>query len=88
MTDRPPDSNVDQDAEARKDALLSLHVFSGAFEDLDPKIIPRFGPSSPGTALHVVAEAPEQEVPISARLAVLYDLARAGLPEYESYEAE
>jgi hypothetical protein len=88
MTDRPPDSYVDQDAEARHDALLSLHALSGAFKDLDPTIIPGFRTSSPATALQVLAEAPEQEVPISARLAVLYDLARAGLLQYESYKAE
>ena len=88
MTDRPPDSHVDQDAEARHDALLSLHALSGAFEDLDPKIIPGFRTSPPATALRVLAKASEQEISISARLAVLYELVRAGLPQYESYEAE
>jgi hypothetical protein len=88
MTDRPIGSYADEDAEARHDALLSLHALSGAFGDLDTKIIPGFRSASPGTALQTLAEAPEQEIPISARLAVLYDLARAGLPEYESYEAE
>ena len=88
MTDRPTDSNVDQDAEARHQALLSLHALSGAFTGVDPNIIPGFRTSSPGAALQALAEAPEQEIPISARLAVLFDLTKAGLPQYESYEAE
>jgi hypothetical protein len=88
MTERPTDSDVDRDAEARQHALLSLYALSGAFEGLDPKIIPGFRPASPGTALQTLAEASEQEIPISARLAVLSDLAEARLPHYESYEAE
>ncbi len=88
MTNLPPDSYVDQDAEARHHALLSLHALAGAFGDLDPKLFPGFTSASPGTALQTLAGAPEQEIPISARLAVLFNLARAGLPHYESYEAE
>jgi hypothetical protein len=88
MTKLPPDSYVDQDAEARHHALLSLHALSGAFGDLDPTIFPGFTPASPGTAMQTLAAAPEQEIPVSARLAVLFNLARAGLPHYESYEAE
>jgi hypothetical protein len=88
MTDLSPDSYVDQDAEARHQALLSLHALSGAFGGLDPGIIPGFRASSPGTALQMLAEAPEEEIPISARLAILVALARAGLPQYESYQAE
>lgn len=88
MTDLPPDSYVDQDAEARHHALLSLHALSGTFGDLDPTIFPGFTPASPDTAMQTLAAAPEQEIPVSARLAVLFNLARAGLPHYESYEAE
>jgi hypothetical protein len=88
MTNLPPDSYVDQDAEARHHALLRLHALAGAFGDLDPTIFPGFTPASPGTALQTLAAAPEQEIPVSARLAVLFNLARAGLPHYESYEAE
>jgi hypothetical protein len=88
MTNLPPDSYVDQDAEARHHALLSLHALSGTFGDLDPTIFPGFTPASPGTAMQTLAAAPEQEIPVSARLAVLFNLARAGLPHYESYEAE
>src|SRR5829696_6556761 len=87
MTNRPPDY-IDQDADARHHALLSLHALSGAFGGLDPSIIPGFRSSSPGTSLQTLATAPEQEIPISARLALLFDLTRAGLPHYESYEAE
>jgi hypothetical protein len=88
MTDGPTDSYVDRDTESRHHALLSLHALSGTFGALDPKIIPGFRSASPGTALQTLAEAPEQEIPISARLAVLFNLARAGLPHYESYQAE
>jgi hypothetical protein len=88
MTNLPPDSYIDQDAEARHHALLSLHALSGTFGDLDPKVFPGFTSASPGTALQTLAEAPEQEIPVSARMAVLFNLARAGLPHYESYEAE
>lgn len=88
MTNLPPDSYVDQDAEARHHALLSLHALSGAFGDLDPTIFPGFTPASPGTAMQALAAAPEREIPVSARLAVLFNLARAGLPHYESYEGE
>jgi hypothetical protein len=83
MTEDPTDTHPD--AEARHHALLTLHALSG---DLDPKVIPGFRSASPGTALQTVAEAPEQAIPVSARLAVLFNLARAGLPNYESYEAE
>jgi hypothetical protein len=89
MTDRPPDSYyVDQNAEAHQYALLKLHALAGALGGVDPSIIPGFLSLSPGSALQTLAEASEQEVSISARLAVVYDLARAGLPQYESYEAE
>jgi hypothetical protein len=36
-----------QDAEAHHHALLSLHALSGAFGDLDAKIIPGFRSASP-----------------------------------------
>jgi hypothetical protein len=88
MTDRPPDSEVDHDSETRHHALVGLHAIAGAFGDIDPGTLPGFRPSSPGTALRAVAEAPENEIPVSARLAVLHDLARAGFPHYESNEAE
>src|SRR5215212_881081 len=87
-TDRPPDSATDEDVEARHHALLSLHALSGIISDFDPKLVPDFRASSPGNALRTLAEASEQEVPISARLAVLYNLTQAGLPQYESYQHE
>src|SRR5829696_5249342 len=87
-TDRPPDSAADNDVEARHHALLSLHALSGTISDFNPNLVPNFRASSPGNALRTLAEAPEQEVPISARLAVLYNLMQAGLPQYESYEHE
>lgn len=88
MIDRPPDSEVDPDSETRHHALLGLHALAGAFGEIDPDSLPGFQSSSPGTALRAIAEAPEHEIPVSARLAVLHDLARADFPHYESNEAE
>jgi len=88
MTDRPPDSEVEQDSETRHHALVGLHAIAGAFGDIDPEDLPGFRPSTPGTALRAVAEAPEDEIPVSARLAVLHDLAVKDFPHYESHEAE
>jgi hypothetical protein len=87
LTDVHHDPDADSEAGAHQ-ALVGLHAIAGAFGELDPETLPGFGVFSPGTALRVVAEAPEEEVPVSARLAVLHDLARADFPDYESHEAE
>ena len=87
MTDVPHDPDVDQNAEAHH-ALIGLHAAAGSLGEIDPDTLPGFRTFSPGTALRVVAEAPEEEIPVSARLAVLHDLARADFPDYESNEAE
>ncbi len=88
MTDRPPESDVDPDAEWRHDALIGLHVLSGAYGEIDTGVLPGFRPISPAAALRAVAEAPDDEIPLSARVAVLHDLARARFPHRKSHEAE
>jgi hypothetical protein len=91
MTDRPtPDMNhaLDQDAAGRQHALLGLHSLSGAFGSLDLGLIPELRPAPPGESLRAVAEAPEAEIPVSARVAVLYGLAQAKFPDFEAAEAE
>jgi hypothetical protein len=91
MTDRPtPDINhgLDQDAAEGQRALLSLHALSGAFGSLDLGLIPELRPAPPGESLRAVAEAPEAEIPVSARVAVLYGLAQAKFPDFEAAEGE
>ncbi|MEX0863252.1 MAG: hypothetical protein WD269_00080 [Acidimicrobiia bacterium] len=87
MTDVPHDSDFDQDAVAHH-ALIGLHGAAGVFGDLDPDSLPDFNSSSPGTAMRLVAEAPKGQIPDSARLAALHDLARAGFPHYDANESE
>jgi hypothetical protein len=92
MTDRPSNSYIDKpdvppDAVPGHHALLSLHALSGSFKGVDLGVLPEFRSSSPATALRAVAEAPEDEIPVSARLSVLYDLAKAG-PDLQGAEDE
>ncbi|CAN5900195.1 hypothetical protein BH23ACT5_BH23ACT5_15570 [soil metagenome] len=87
MTERPPDPDVDRDAESPHHALVGLLALSGVHGDLDPASIPGFRPKSPATSLREVAEAPEEEISLSARLAALHDLARADFPDLEANEA-
>jgi hypothetical protein len=88
MTERPPDSDVDHDAEVGHHALIALHALAGTLGDVDPGEHPGFRPTSPAEALRAVAQAPEEEIPVSARLAVLHDLARADMPHFDEHEAE
>jgi hypothetical protein len=74
----PPD--YDPDVEARYGALLFLHAQSPDFRDLDVSVLPVFPDLTIETAMQLVADAPGEEIPISARLAVLYDLSRTGAP--------
>jgi len=93
MTDRPSNSYIDKsdippDAVPAHHAVLSLHAMSGAFKGVDLGVLPEFRSSSTATALRAVAEAPEDEVPISARLSVLFDLAKAQFPDFQAAEGE
>lgn len=86
MTVEPPDP-VDVD-DARQRALLGLLALGGAFGGRDPGQLPGFRPASPGANLKTLADAPEADVPVSARLQVLRQLARADFPHWESIETE
>src|SRR4051794_12110843 len=75
----PPD--YDPDVEARYRALPFLHAQSPDFRDLDLSAVPGFGDLSVDTAMQLVADAPGEEIPVSARLAVLYDLSKTAAPD-------
>lgn len=69
-------------------ALIDLHARAGTYGDFDPGVLPGFNPFTLRTALTAVANAPEDEIPTSARLAVLHDLAQNDWPDYENAEKE
>lgn len=83
MTDLPPDPSETPPLPGYSSALLTLHARarSGSAPDLP---LPGFRPLPTGEALRTLAESTEEEVPLSARLGVLGDLARAGFPEWET----
>jgi hypothetical protein len=83
----PPDSG-DPDVEARYRALVFLHAQSPDFADIDLRALPEFRDLTVGACLRRVAAAPAEEIPVSERLAVLYDVARAGAPDRESLQDE
>jgi hypothetical protein len=87
MNDGPGPESLPE-ADPHHHALIGLHALSGSLGDVDPEVIPGFRPASPGANLRTLAEAPEDDVPISARVSVLHDLARADFPHYEAYESE
>ena len=87
MTDVPTDPGADQGADAHQ-ALIGLHDLAGTFGPVDTGNLPGFNFTPSDAAMRAVAEAPKEEIPVSARLAVLHDLARADFPDYESHEAE
>jgi hypothetical protein len=66
-------------------ALLHLHAVAGQFS-LDPGLVPGFRPRTTGESLVAVADAAEEDIPVSARVAALVELARAGFPGYEDHE--
>jgi hypothetical protein len=87
MMTLPPDSG-DPDVEARYRALLFLHAQSPDFADIDLRALPEFRELTVGGCLRRVAQASVEEIPVSERLAVLYDVARAGSPERDSLRDE
>lgn len=64
-------------------ALLSLHIHAGS---IDVERMPGYVPVPLPEALTVVARADPTEIPYSARLAVLYDLAKADYPDREAHD--
>jgi hypothetical protein len=85
MADHPEDRGPDV-MEAHHSALISLHARSRPDGLPDPGLIPHFRRMGTGTALHTLADASVEEVPVSARLGALGDLARAGFPDLETAE--
>ena len=81
----PPDTG-DPDADARYRALLFLHAQSPDFRDIDLSGVPGYEDLTVDAALQMVAAAPGDEIPVSARLAVLYDLYRPGAPDRGFHE--
>lgn len=77
MADNSRDPAADQSAVTPYHALLSLHIHAGS---INVERIPTYQPVPLPEALEVVAAHPD-EIPASARLAVLYDLAKAEYPD-------
>lgn len=75
----PPQDFGDPDVEARSRALLFLHAQSPDFADVDLTRVPEFADLTVARCLQRVSDAPGEQIPVSARLAVLYDLAKAGM---------
>ena len=82
------DRGYSAEAEASHHSLVRLHALAGTLNGVDPDDIPGLRPASPGVMLRNVAEAPLDEVPVSARVGVLYDLAKADFPHYDSHQKE
>lgn len=85
MADRPADDPGPRGVEEHHTALLSLHAQAEP-SSRDPGLIPGFRRLPTGAALRAVAQASTADVPVSARLGVLGDLARAGFPDWETEE--
>ena len=79
---------TDDASQARHHSLVGLHGMADALNGVRPGDLPGLRPSSPSTMLRNVSEASLDEIPISARVGVLFDLAKADFPHYESHEQE
>ncbi len=84
MTDHPSDAYGPDALDEHHRALISLHARAAPDSLPDPGLIPDFRRMSPGAALHTLAAAPVEEIPVSARLGALGDLARAGFPDWKT----
>lgn len=82
MTERPREDDGSTTVDEHHTALLSLHAHVEE-SARDPGLIPGFRRLPTGQALHTLSQASLKDVPVSARLGVLADLARAGFPDYE-----
>ena len=71
-----------------QDAHVSLLARAGHFGTAGLPTDPGFRPLPTADALRALTEAPKEEVPNSARISLLYDLARRGFPDRESAEEE
>lgn len=80
MTDMRPETD---DPAGGQHALVTLHALTRP-DDRPPGEKLGVRPTSAATALAALAAAPEDEVPIAARLHVLHRLAQADFPEYSA----
>ena len=85
MTD--PTKSPGDGAVTPQDAYVSLLTRAGHFGDAGPPS-PGWRPTPTADALRALTEAPKDEIPNSVRIAVLYDLARQGLPDRDSAQDE
>jgi hypothetical protein len=69
-------------------ALIALHALSPDYRVARERLPAPYHGRDIGADLVLVTEAPADEIPVSARLAVLYDLAKAGYPERARYDYE
>ena len=79
---------TDDASQARHHSLVSLHGLAGALNGVRVEDVPGLRPASPSTMLTNVTEAPFDEIPVSARVGVLFNLAQAGFPHFEDHEKE
>ncbi|HEX2362353.1 MAG TPA: hypothetical protein VHI11_09800 [Jiangellaceae bacterium] len=73
--------------EDRYRALVALHALSPDYGMYRERLPGPYQGRDIGADLRLVTEAPDDEIPVSARLAVLYDLAKAGYPGSDDYAA-
>jgi hypothetical protein len=85
MTDLPPEAELGP--ETTQQALIGLHALARTYAR-DPGSVPVLRLPDPGSSLRTVAAAPLEEVPASARIALLHQLARAGYPRREDFDDE
>lgn len=83
MTD--PSKDPERGAVTPHEAYVSLLTRSGHFGDAGPPpFLPGLRAVPTSEALSILADAPEDEIPNSVRIAILYDLARQGYPDLAS----
>jgi hypothetical protein len=85
MVEVPPDADVLQAVDRHHGALLSLHARANPNLP-DPGLVPSLPRIGTGPALRTLTDAPVEQIPVSARLGVLGDLAKAGFPDWETEE--
>jgi hypothetical protein len=80
MNGPAPRQGGDEHAEDLYRALVALHALSPDYQ-MDRERLPEdYRGRDVGADLRLVTEASPDQIPVSARLAVLYDLAKAGYP--------
>lgn len=83
MSDVPRSSAYDAQR-----ALVGLHALAGTYGGKEPSGVSRIGTADAGTNLRTLAAAPLDLVPASARIGVLYRLAKAGYPQADQFERD